>query len=143
MPRNNNPAHYRAALPRALAMHRSGHTLQAIADALSGSAAWWDVLLHAAAEYRTDPIRDQIIDMRGAGFSIERIASEAGVSRRQVLHALSDEAASAYCFPSWEKETEAALLADYESGLTAPQLARKYGFSSGRVALAAVRRRKK
>lgn len=137
------PAEYRDHLSDALVLTRSGHEPESVALHLGGDAAWWETLLFAADEHHTDPIREAVMDMRGAGFSIDRICLSLELSRSEVLAALNTERRYAPQIPVWDKEQQRAVLADYDSGLTLRQIARKHGYSSPRVALAAIERMKR
>lgn len=134
------PAAYRVNLPRALAMHRAGHDLPSIVGVVGGEADWWDCLLFAASEYYVDAIQDAVADMRGGGFTIDRIALSLELSRADVLAALRTERGGAERVPRWDVEQQDAVIKDYKNGLTVPQLRRKYGFTTNSVALAAILR---
>ena len=138
-----NPSDYRARLHDALALTRSGHDPESVARHIGGDPEWWETLLFAADEHHTDAVREAVMDMRGAGFSIDRIAIALELTRSEVLAALNTERKYAPQIPVWDREQQRAVLADYESGLTLRQIARKYFFSSPRVALAAIERMKR
>ena len=137
------PRAYREALPRALELFRNGHDCTSIASIIGGDSDWWDTLLFAASEYYVDDIQEAVADMKGAGFSVDRICTSLDLNRSDVLAALRSERGVAEQIPRWDKEQQDAVIKDYESGLTIPRLRRKFGFNSNRVALAAVLRMKR
>lgn len=135
-----NPSEYRRKLPQALALYRSGHTPRDIALALGGLTAWWETLIEAAQESPTDDTLNAVVDMRQAGHSVDRIALATNLSRREVTAAVNYALSLEPVEPIWDADFEKAVIADYSAGLTVPQLRRKYGYRTDRVAARAIRR---
>ena len=140
MSRNKPAAHYRARLRSALEMFRSGNDATVIARRHGGLPEWWALLMEAASEIHTDEDRLAIIDMRMAGFSIERICLETGLTKREVLRAIGDYCETEPLHPVWDKDFQQGLADDFEIGLTIPQIRRKYGYPTDATAKRAIDR---